>query len=102
MANKIDGVGQRPVQVTGRDGKPQVQRPETDKPQQESTVDTVKLTDSAKQLRQLEEILANQPAVDTKRVEEIKEAIASGEYEINAERIAEKLLQLDKELGRAE
>lgn len=100
MPNKIDGVGQRPVQVTGRDAKPQ--RPETDKPQQENTVDTVQLTDSAKQLRQLEEILANQPVTDAKRVEEIKEAIASGEYEINPERIAEKLLQLDKELGKAE
>ncbi len=102
MPNRIDGVGQRPVQVTGRDAKPQAQRPETDKPQQEHTADTVQLTDSAKQLRQLEEILANQPVTDAKRVEEIKEAIASGEYEINAERIAEKLLQLDKELGKAE
>ena len=101
MANKIDGVGQRPVQV-GHDASRKAQRPETDKPQQENPVDTVQLTDSAKQLRQLEEILANQPVTDTKRVEEIKQAIASGEYEVNAEQIAEKLLQLDKELGKAE
>lgn len=102
MTNKIDGVGQRPVQVTGHDTKSQAQRPETDKPQQESGADKVHLTDSAKQLRQLEEILSTQPTTDAKRVEQVKEAIASGDYEVNAERIAEKLLQLDRELGKAE
>jgi len=33
--------------------------------------------------------------VDTKRVEQIKQAIESGSYEVNAEKVADKLMQFE-------
>jgi len=62
--------------------------------------DQVKLTDSALALQQ-----AARPAdgavVDQPRVEQIRKAIADGSYVINAEHIAEKMLQLEQQLHGA-
>lgn len=83
------------VQV-GRN-EPSVKQQETGRP---STVDTVSLTDTAARLRQMETTLANLPVVDNQRVESIRRALADGTFEANPERIAEKMVGLEKELSR--
>ncbi|HEX5393389.1 MAG TPA: flagellar biosynthesis anti-sigma factor FlgM [Rhodocyclaceae bacterium] len=45
------------------------------------------------QLQQVQNVLANTPAVNTDRVREIKQAIAEGRFTINPEKIADGLLQ---------
>jgi negative regulator of flagellin synthesis FlgM len=62
----------------------------------------VRLTDSAVQLAALEKALAQVPDVDLKRVEEVRTAIQSGEYKIDAQQIAAKLMQLERALAAAE
>jgi len=57
--------------------------------------DSVKLTQSGKQLSELANRIDKIPTVDTNRVEAIKNAIANGEYEIDAESIAKKLTNLE-------
>jgi negative regulator of flagellin synthesis FlgM len=52
----------------------------------------VTLSELATQLRALETQLATMPTVDRARVEEIKQAIASGQYKINPENIADGLI----------
>ena len=42
--------------------------------------------------------LAKTPEFDAARVSELKEAITNGQYEVNAERIAEKLLAVESTL----
>jgi negative regulator of flagellin synthesis FlgM len=83
-------------QVQVNRSEPNSQKQETGRP---STVDTVSLTDTAARLRGLENTLASLPVVDTQRVEEIQQAIASGEFEVDAEQIADKMLAFESELS---
>ena len=62
--------------------------------------DQVKLTDSALALQQAARP-ANGATVDQPRVEQLRKAIADGSYVINAEHIAEKMLQLEQQLHGA-
>ncbi len=61
--------------------------------------DTVNLTSDAKLLERLDKTLASLPAVDSARVAEIKAAIENGEYQIDADAIADAMIRLDLTLG---
>jgi len=61
--------------------------------------DAVSLTSTAAQLRQAEQALANQPVVDSRRVDSIRDQIAAGAFEINAPRIADKMIQMERLMG---
>lgn len=61
--------------------------------------ETVELTSGAKLLERLEKTLASMPEIDAGRVEAVKTAIANGDYEIDAEKIADALLRTDRELS---
>ena len=64
-----------------------------------STSDTVELTSRAKLLERLEKNLAAVPAIDSARVETIKQAIANGQYEIDSEAIADAMIRFERSLG---
>ena len=57
--------------------------------------DQVTLTDTARLLGELTRSAGNQPVVDSQRVSDIRQAIEEGRYEVNAERVAAKLMQSD-------
>jgi negative regulator of flagellin synthesis FlgM len=59
----------------------------------------VQITDQARQLASLEQALQALPIVNEGRVAEIRDAIEEGRYEVNAERVADKLLRSEQELG---
>lgn len=61
--------------------------------------DLINLTDSASRIKALEELVARLPIVDTKKIEQIKNSINAGTYEINAEQIAEQMIRFEKELA---
>lgn len=63
-----------------------------------SSGDTVELTSKAKLLERLEKSLASIPDVDASRVAEVRRQIENGEYQIDAEKIAESMLRLDQEI----
>lgn len=71
-------------------------------PQANKRTDTgqtdVTLSPLAAQLKQMETQLAAIPVVDRARVDSIKQAIASGQYTINTENIAESLIDSVKEM----
>ena len=48
----------------------------------------VSLTDTAAKLRQLEAKIADQPVVDTQRVESLKKSIADGTFKVDSSRTA--------------
>ena len=60
--------------------------------------DHVTLTDSARSLQKIEEAIAKAPVVDTAKVAAIKQAVSSGTYQIDAGRVADKLLQYERGL----
>jgi negative regulator of flagellin synthesis FlgM len=59
----------------------------------------VELTSSARLLERQEKSFASLPEIDRARVEAVKTAIANGEYQIDAGRIAAALLRTEQQLG---
>lgn len=101
MSNKIDGFSQRPVQVDGgarpaRAGQPAAPGRET---AGGGETDRVTLTESAQQLKRLAEAVAAAPDVDQVRVAALKDAIARGEYRVDAERVADRMIALERDLA---
>jgi negative regulator of flagellin synthesis FlgM len=62
------------------------------------TGDTVTLTSSARSLQKIEEAVAKAPVVNASKVAAMKQAVQSGTYQINAGRVADKLLQFESGL----
>jgi negative regulator of flagellin synthesis FlgM len=61
--------------------------------------ETVELTSGARLLQRLDKTLAEVPEIDSSRVEAVKTAIASGEYQIDAQKIADAILRSDQTLN---
>lgn len=60
--------------------------------------DNVSLTSLSSQLQSIERSLADVSIVDTARVDAIKQAISEGRFKINADVVADRLLNTAKEL----
>jgi negative regulator of flagellin synthesis FlgM len=60
--------------------------------------DHVTLTDSARSLQRIEEAVAKAPVVDAGKVAAVKHAISAGTYQIDAGRVAGKLLKYERGL----
>lgn len=84
-----------PSSVESRPAKPQASA------RASSEQTEVSLSQRAAQLKELETQLAAIPVVDRARVDSIKEAIASGQYTINSEKIAAGLIDSVKEMLHA-
>jgi negative regulator of flagellin synthesis FlgM len=66
-----------------------------------SNIDNVHITQSARSLAALSLAVSETPDVDSGRVAAVQQALAAGQYTINPERIAARLLQLEHDLGSA-
>jgi len=86
----------RPENNVGR-SEPSVEQNTNGRP---STADTVSLTETSAQLRSIESSLAALPVVDTQRVEAIKQSIADGSYQIDAQSVADKLIDFEAILDK--
>ena len=53
----------------------------------------VDVSSTSSRLRELESTIANVPVVDSARVDEIKQAIAAGRFKVNADRVADSLIE---------
>ena len=60
--------------------------------------DTVSFSNEGATLAEAEQAVAELPVVDNQRVEDIRQAIANGSFEIDAERIAQRMLDLEGDL----
>jgi negative regulator of flagellin synthesis FlgM len=60
--------------------------------------DHVTLTDSARSLQKIEEAVAQAPVVNAAKVATVKLAVQSGSYQVDAGRVADKLLQFERGL----
>ncbi len=63
--------------------------------------DRVSLTDTARQLQELENRVADEPVVDNQRVQAVRQAIDDGSFQVDAERVAEKLIGIEQALTDA-
>lgn len=105
MAIEINNVPSASTQIAELGGQQRAAQTPADKTAEKSTspsggtADQVSLTPTAQQLRGLEQQIADQPVVDSQKVNAVKEALANGSFEINPERIAAKMMSLEKALG---
>lgn len=99
--SKIDGFGQRPVEVSGGNRPSATDRAGGEKGRAVDAAraaDKVTLTDSARLLARLSEAVANAPDTDAVRVAALKAAVARGEYQSDAGRVADKMVGLERDL----
>lgn len=66
-----------------------------------TNIDNVHITQSARSLAALSRAVSETPDIDSGRVAAVQQAIDAGQYTINPERIAARLLQLEQDLGSA-
>lgn len=66
-----------------------------------SGADKVSLTGDARKLQDLEHQLESQPVVDSQRVDAVRSAVENGTFEVNPDRIADKILSLEEALTDA-
>ncbi|HET8848918.1 MAG TPA: flagellar biosynthesis anti-sigma factor FlgM [Marinobacter sp.] len=60
--------------------------------------ENVSLSNQAKNLKQLEQKLGDYPEMDDDRIEQIRTALANGTYKIDAEKLAQKMLEMDNSI----
>jgi negative regulator of flagellin synthesis FlgM len=100
VASKITGVDAKPVRVAPGTSAPR-RDPAAEKPASNAGPSAdVQLTGAARGLAAMEQSLVALPAVDEARVAAVKRRLDSGEYRIDAQRIADRLLHLESELSR--
>lgn len=64
--------------------------------------DSLALTDTVTRLKQAEQALGSGSVIDTALVARVAEALQAGTYEIDAERIAEKIIELESQFPNLE
>lgn len=102
VSNKVNGVDSKPVRVASAGAVHK--RPEQSAGKAGSSaasVSDVHLTGASRQLAAVEQALRELPAVDELRVTAVRQRLAGGEYKIDPQRIADRLLGLERDLGRA-
>ena len=65
-----------------------------------SKSDSVTLTGTAARLKEIEQSLAEQPVVDAERVHNVQTAIKNGEFEIQPDRVADKIIDMETSLDK--
>lgn len=60
--------------------------------------DNVSLSSEARDLKQLEQSLDSYPEMDDQRIEQIRNALADGSYRIDADKLAQKMLDMDNSI----
>lgn len=101
MTNSIDSFVDGGIQrLAGRRNDNATRNQEAAGPQGETgrSADLLALTDKAQSLKELEGEVARAPGFDSARVAELKQSIASGEYQVDAKSIAGKLLDIESRL----
>lgn len=95
--------------VTGRvidpaTGKPAALRPSSPQKADGRTAesDSVALTEAAARLKQAQAALTSAAVVDTELVARVAAMLQAGTYEIDAEHIAEKIIEMERQLAKGD
>lgn len=101
MPNDISGIGSgksqqsqdRQIQELRRDNASS----DPGKAQSGSNADKVSVSNMASRLKSLEDQLTTQPEIDQDRVRQVREALNSGEFKVDPERVANKIVDFEKD-----
>ncbi len=103
MSVDFNGIGQGPVtpQRTTADRSGKAPSAPDTQPQSQTrgaSGESVSLSSQAKNLKQLEQKLGDYPEMDDDRIAEIRSALENGTYKIDAEKLAQKMLEMDQSI----
>ncbi|MET0282594.1 MAG: flagellar biosynthesis anti-sigma factor FlgM [Steroidobacteraceae bacterium] len=99
VPNKINGLETKPVRVAPGAA---VQRRQDAAPESGGHPggSDLQLTGTARNVAALSQALLEKPAIDEARVAAVKAKLESGDYAIDPQRIADKLLRMESDLSR--
>jgi negative regulator of flagellin synthesis FlgM len=102
VTTRIKGPEGGAIEGTGRSrtigrAQPATRTPSASNPSSDS-VETVHITSAAHQMLALQQQIGETPDIDTARVEQLRADINQNRYQIDAGRIADRLLQLEGDL----
>lgn len=101
MPSKVGGVDSKPVRVApGSAVQMRLDQP-AGKAGSSAAGSDVHLTDAGRQLAGIAQSLRELPAVDEARVAAVRQRLDSGDYKVDPQRVADKLLGMEHDLGRA-
>lgn len=104
MSSRINGFDTPPVRVAtgkaasrvaserGSSGSGDTAAPDS------GSNDSVSISTAARNLASLNQLVQEQPGVDTARVAAIQQRIEDGTYQVNPQRIADKLMRMERDL----
>jgi negative regulator of flagellin synthesis FlgM len=109
MGIEISGSNGRPAQDATEAAKSQSAQPAGDtstpaaavtKPGSSSN-DRVELSNQASQLKALEAEISSLPVVDTQRVKDVQHTLATGSFQVEPAKVADKMLRFEAGLGES-
>lgn len=104
MSYKIDSMTQQFLKIAGRSSEtnPQGTVPQNaaspEKAKAAALNDTITFTESARLMQAVEARLAEVSEVDQLKVEDVRNRIESGSYQVSYERLADKMIAMDNSL----
>ena len=99
MSNKIDGLEVRPVRVSAGTAVRKTEDSAAGKAGSgAASPGNVHITSTARSLASLEQSIMELPAIDQQRVDEVQARLASGQYAVDPQRVADGLLRLEGDL----
>ena len=100
MANKINGIDGRPVQVGGGSPVSRSRDAATGDRKTDTTGSSpgIDVSDTARTLAALEEHIAGMPVVNESRVEAVRRAMDEGRYHVDPQRVADKMIRFEVDL----
>jgi negative regulator of flagellin synthesis FlgM len=102
VPNKVNGVETKPMRVASAGAVHKRLEQSAGKAGSSAASESdVHLTGSSRTLAAIEQSLRDMPAVDDLRVSVVQQRLASGGYKIDPQRVADRLLSLERDLGRA-
>lgn len=108
MADKISGYGRNGVDIAsarareaarGERAAGSDKAKEGGRAEPSPAASSVQLTDTATNLKQVEARIRDLPDVDRKRVESVRQRIESGNYQVNAGRLADRLIAFERDMA---
>lgn len=98
MAINFNNIGSGQIRDQSRTASSDSARSASESTKSAAQQDRVELSQSAKVLQSLANEVADLPAVDTARVDDIRRAISEGRYHVDPVRLAQKFLEFENDL----
>jgi len=101
VPNKVNGVETKPVRVAPAGAVHKRLEQSAGKAGSSAASESdVHLTGASRNLAAIEQSLREMPAIDELRVSVVKQRLSSGDYRIDPQRVADRLLSLERDLAR--